>query len=209
MKNERTKNILLAVLLVAVVTLTIAYAALTATLTINSQAVVGGQSTNWKIKFVKKTGAASGDPICVAKSGTTAAVTTDATLTDTLISGLVATFKAPGDEVTCEFAVTNAGQIPAKLSTFTLGNTNLTYTGSGDNKSADETLVSGKIQYSVVWGTGDTSAGSQPATNDALAVGATRPLKLTMTYPANETSMPTNDVSVTGFSSVFNYIQAN
>lgn len=205
MKNERTKNILLAVLLVAVVTLTIAYAALTATLTINSQAVVGGQDTNWKVKFIKSgTGA-----ICKAKSGSTAAVTTDATLTDTLISGLVATFKAPGDEVVCEFQVTNAGQIPAKLSSFVLGNTNLTYTGSGDDKTADETLVNGKIQYSVVWGTGDTSAGTQPAANDALAVGTTRPVKLTMTYPSTETSMPKNDVTVTGFSTVFNYVQAN
>ena len=205
MKNERTKNILLAVLLVAVVTLTIAYAALTATLTINSQAVVGGQDTNWKVKFVKRS--ASQSAICTATG--TAAVTHDATLTDTLISGLVATFKAPGDSVTCTFSVTNEGQIPAKLSSFVLGNTSLTYTGSGDDKTADETLVTGKIQYSVTYD-GDTDyASAQPATDNTLPVGTTRPVKLTMTYPSTETSMPKNDVTVKGFSSVFNYVQAN
>lgn len=204
MNNDRRKNILLAVLLVAIITLTIAYAVLSTNLYINSQAVVGGQSTNWKVKFVKTTG---NNPICTAKSGTTAVVTTDASLTDTLISGLVATFKAPGDEVTCEFAVTNAGQIPAKLSSFVLNNGTLNYSGTGATASSDVTLVTGKITYSITYNGDATYSSGVPATDDTLPVGTTRPLKLTMTYPSTETSMPENDVSITGFQSVFNYVQ--
>ena len=50
-KNTRTKNILLVVLLVAVLTLSISYATLSQYLYINSQATIAGRSSSWDVKF--------------------------------------------------------------------------------------------------------------------------------------------------------------
>lgn len=44
-KNEKSKNVMLIVLLVSVVSLTIAYATLTQYLFINSQAIISSQSS--------------------------------------------------------------------------------------------------------------------------------------------------------------------
>lgn len=197
MKNEKTKNILLGVLLVAVLTLTVAYASLSANLYVRSTGKVEGASTNWKVEFTEVSCTASGY----------AAVTHTLDLNATELSGLIATFKAPGDSVECTFNVENKGQIAAKLQAFTAQGGTLTYTGTGTTKTADEQLVNGKIVYSLVYGSTDAKAGQAPAANDALAVGQSRPLKLTMTYPSTETSMPQNDVTVSGFESTFLYVQ--
>ena len=113
MKNEKSKNILLAVLLVAIVTLTIAYAALSATLTINATAVVKGNANNWKVEFVKT-------PATTCVASNYASVETQPTISATAFTGLVAHFKAPGDKVTCTWNVENNGQIDAYLKTFTI-----------------------------------------------------------------------------------------
>lgn len=196
-KNTRTKNILLVVLLIAVLTLSISYAALSQYLYINSSATVGGKSTGWNVAFTDVTCAPTGY----------AAVTTDFTSTATTLSGLVATLKAPGDSVVCHIDVTNGGSIDAKLSTFTLQDGTLTYTGSGAAKTADEALINGKLVYTIVYDDEDDDAGEVPAADDTLAVGDTRYLKLTIAYPDTETELPENDVTVSGMKTTFLYVQ--
>lgn len=206
-KNTRTKNILLIVLLVAVLTLSIAYAGLSQYLYINSQTVVGGSSTNWDIKFTAAN----------CSGGGYATVTNQFSGTNTtVLQGMTGTVRAPGDSINCDITVQNAGQIDATLSTFTLQDGTLTYTGSGESKTTDEGLVNGKLAYSLTYDSSDTMApsgipdGTNTGTatvNDDLPHGQSRNLKLTITYPLSETSMPTNDVAVTGFKTTFLYVQ--
>ena len=215
-KNTRSKNILLAVLLIAILTLSTAYAALSQYLYINSQAVIGGAS-GWKVEFtyahcVKTTLA----------NGTNNAVVThdfnDASAGVASLTGLNAKFQAPGDSITCDITISNNGTIPAKLSTFSLqdANTQITYTpaASGTAGTNDVTLVTGKLVYSIVYGTitgqGNTAtgtAGSAPAANDTLPVGADQPLVLTISYPSTETEMPSDDVTIGNLKTTFLYVQ--
>jgi len=205
MKNERTKNILLAVLLVAVVTLTIAYAVLSATLTINTTAIVQGGSNNWKVEFVKTaTEADAAHMTCVASGN--AEVTTQPTINSTSFTGLVATFKAPGDSVVCKWNVENNGSIDAYLKTFTAPGT-LSYEGTGTSKTSDEAAVNGKIQYSLTYDPSGVITGETSSTGDALNHSQDRGLILTITYDANATTLPVNDVTVTGINYTFLYEQ--
>lgn len=213
-KNTRTKNILLVVLLVAVLTLSISYAALSQYLYINSTAVIGSQSTNWNVAFT----AVSCAPTNYAEI-TTPFNSPSAASPATTLSGLVATLKAPGDSVVCDITIKNQGTIDAVLSTFTLNAGTVSYVGTaGDSKTADETLTNNKLIYSIVYAQGDTSAGlvpgaqgaddtlPHPVANDPTVISE-RHVTLTIGYPANETSMPENDVTVSGLSTTFLYIQ--
>ena len=203
-KNSQFKNITLGVLLVAVVTLSIAYAALSRTLTINGQATVKAGS-NWKVEFVKTATDADAAHMTCIPSGY-AAVTTQPTIAATSFSGLAATFKAPGDKVTCEWDVENKGTINAYLKTFTKPTT-YSYAGSGTNKTADENAVKGKINYTLKYKDNNTA----PAANDALpkptTSGYKRTLVLVIEYDSSATTLPTNDVAVTGFTTTFLYEQ--
>lgn len=112
MSNEKTKNIVLAVLVVGIIGITVAYALLTQRLVIeNNSATIS--KANWDIHFESST------PVtAVATSlGDTQTATVDSqpTLTATTISGLQATFKKPGDNVAYKFNVVNNGDINAKL----------------------------------------------------------------------------------------------
>ena len=206
MKNEKSKNILLAVLLVAVVTLTIAYALLSTTLTINAQATVKG--ANWDVHFQNKSGVS---PVCTASSrdgaaSTTASVTQPPTIDSTSFTGLEVEFRLPGDKVVCTWQVTNAGSIDAKLATFTKPST-YTYTGQASDsavKTADEGKVSGHINYTLTIDGNAPVAGTDvlPATS-----GNTKDVVLTIEFDPNATQLPTNDVIVTGFDTTLVYEQ--
>lgn len=195
-KNEKTKNVLLLVLLVFLISLSIAYATLTQYLYINSGATVAGQSSGWRVEFTAVTCRATGR----------ASITQDFSMSSTNLSGLATRFAAPGDSVICDIKVTNNGVINAKLTSFHIQDGVLTYTGSGSNKTNDEALVNGKIQHSIVYGTGDAREGLAPAVDDTLPAGTTRDLVLTVTYPISAT-LPDNDVVVSGLSTTFLYTQ--
>ena len=195
-KNEKSRNIMLIVLFVSVISLTIAYATLTQYLYINSQAVVSGASSSWDVRFTQASCHTTGSAV----------ITHDFDMDATNLAGLIARLNAPGDSVVCNIKVTNNSVVNAKLSTYTMQDGVLSYTGSGTNKTTDETLVSNNLQYSIVYGTGDAREGLAPATNDTLPSGVTRDLVLTIKYPSNAT-LPDLDVAVSGFSTTFLYVQ--
>ncbi len=196
-KSDKSKNVMLIILMASVIALSIAYATLTQYLYINSQTIITGQSTGWKVEFTAVTCRTTG----------TASIAQDFTMSATNLYGLRSRFDTPGDSVICDIKVSNNGAINAKLSTFTLQDGTLTYTGSGANKTADEQLVTGKLQYSIVYGTSDVNAGITPQPNDTLLSGETRDLVLTITYPSTETTLPDNDVTISGLKTTFLYIQ--
>lgn len=195
-KNEKKKSALLVILMITLISLSIAYATLTQYLYINSQAVVTGTDAGWRVEFTAATCHATGN----------AFITHDFTIASTNLSGLAYTLNVPGDSIVCNITVANNGYIPAKLSSFLLQDGQLTYTGTGESKIADEATVNGKIEYNIVYATGDVQAGDPPATNDTLPVGVSRNLVLTATYPSNAT-LPERDVTVSGFKTTFLYIQ--
>ncbi len=196
-KNEKSKNMLLIVLFISLITLSIAYATLTQYLYINSEVTIAGQgSGGWDIRFTAVTCHANGN----------ASITHDFSMSATNLSGLEYRLVAPGDSVVCNISVTNNGSIDAKLSSFAIQDGSLTYTGTGSSRLSDELLVSGKVQHSIVYATGDSQEGLVPAINDYLPSGVTRNLVLTIQYPSNA-NLPENDVTVSGLKTTFLYVQ--
>ena len=225
-KNTRTKNILLVVLLVAVLTLSISYAILTQQLTISSSATVSGGG--WDVKFTSAVcapgdGYVTSQDITQFNSGTVSPSTPVASLT-----GMGVVFHAPGDSVECEITVSNLGDIPATIDSFVLGDTNLSVVASATDptdNAADVTLMTGVLDYSIVYATGDRYAGEVPGDTSMTLVSPdtdydeahlipakqSRDFLLTISYPLDPTnpqSLPTDDVTVSGFNTVFTYKQA-
>lgn len=217
-KNTRTKNILLVVLLIAVLTLSISYAALQQTLTINSSAVIGGLSSNWNVKFTAASCHGTGN-------GT---VQTQFTTTETTaLTGLVAKLKAPGDSVVCDITISNLGTLNADLSSFTLQQGNLTITDSEGHTSgsADVTAANGLVTTTLVYASDDAITAARGLAPKSAGAGndiiqwnnpnaqttpvTERKITLTFTLDPNATAstMPTNDVTISGYNVVFLYQQ--
>ena len=113
----KTKNVLLAVLVVGLVSMTVAYAAFSTSLTISSSAKVN--NTKWEVKIDNFANAGAQANL---NGGTSEAVVTmPGTTSGTTISGLEVKFMKPGDVVKFTFNLKNTGDIAAKLNGFTLG----------------------------------------------------------------------------------------
>lgn len=196
-KNGKTKNIVLAVLLVAVLTLSIAYATLSAQLNISAQATV--KNGQWNVQFQQKTG----DPtpaICTATSGgsaTTASIVSghEGTLTSTEFSGLQVEFKVPGDKVVCTWDVANNGTIDAKLATYNAPTVTLSGT--------DASTLNGKVLTTLKVANATPQVGDElPATS-----GNVKTVELTIQLDPNLETLPSSDVTATVGSSTFTYQQ--
>ena len=182
MKSDRTfKVVAVIALLVAVIGLTVGYAAYTETLTINGSAKV--VPATWDVKF-KNLGATqlTGD-----------ATSIDPTLTDTTISGFVATLTVPGDSVKYKFDVANDGTIDAKLTTFTMGT--LSCAPSSDSTATQEeaNAVCAELTYTLQYGSPLTT----PAVNDTLAKETSKAAELTLTWASTGVAQPSGNIDVT------------
>ncbi len=205
--KERTKNILIAVLIVGLVSMTVAYAALTQVLNINASAKVLGKSTTWNVHFENLSDVDAHGYATVASPLSLKGTTT--------LEGLVANLSAPGDYVAYKFDIVNSGTINAKVSSVTLPNltSGVTYTGSATDsakKTADENLVKSNIQYELGYctATSDTTY-TEITANDTLNSGAAnkRTACLRISYKSSATDVPSSDVTVAGLDAHIDYVQ--
>ena len=204
--DNKVKNIILAVLVIGLVGMTIAYAALTQTLYIRDNQVT--ITTDWNVHFAENESLTYAVPSSTGASATaTATVEQQPTLTDTVISGLRATFRKPGDKVTYQFDIVNEGGIDAKLSTATYSTPTCTSTDQSVSAATLATFCQ-KINYSIVY----TGTSTAPAANDDLL--ATSPNNIrhcTMTVeldPNTEiTDIPNGDITVSNIEATFLYVQ--
>ena len=193
----KTRNILLGVLVVGLITMTVAYASLSQRLNINGSAAVNGAS-NWNVKFTEVT---TGK---ITKTGY-AAVDTTATLVQTGATQVLTpqvTFKAPGDSVTFKFNVTNDGSINAKLSSFTtitIGNVTSSSSSDTSNLSTFKNQISASLTY---------ADGTAIAVNDTLNAGQTKSLKLVLTFSSSATTLPVGTLTIPLVQSTMVYSQA-
>ena len=172
--SEKSKNILLGVLIVGLVSMTVAYAALSTTLTINGTAKV--EETKWDIHFAN---------VAVDTTNTTIP-STDYSLgtldndasktTGTLISGLTATLKKPTDKLVVTFNIVNAGTIDAKNTSFVKHITR----DSGTAKTTDTNDV---VTYTIDCATG--AKGTSDVLNKAGGDNDTAACTLTVQYDNN------------------------
>lgn len=197
MEKERgAKVIAIVALLIAVVGLTVGYAAYSSTLTINGTANVDPAS--WKVNFGYKTG----DSLTGTKTGH-ATETTAPTLADTTISGFDVTLKAPGDSVTYNFLIKNSGTLNARLANFTMGTLTCAPNASGSISQEDATKLCGELKYTLTYADDSTiTTGTPLNSNDS------KELKLKLEWPSASTLSVSDDVKVTIGETTFVYEQA-
>lgn len=199
--GEKTKNALIALLIVGLVSMSIAYAALSQQLTINSGAKVLNKSALWNVHFgTPVAGTPVGEATVASGKGLVKA-------NDTTLSGLEVTLKAPGDSMSYTFDVTNSGTINAKIGTNGVSIPDISSITVSGASNDDLTLIRNNLEFKLVYSAGDAKAGQAPADGDTLASGQTRNLTLTISYKSSATALPSDDITVSNLSAHIDYVQ--
>lgn len=142
-KSRKTKKIVLVVLLLIVIGLSIGFAAFTSQLTIKSNASVTGDSTTFKVVFSSSQSSVESGTVVTGGKAEGGAIS------GTTLSGLEATFTAPGQTATWEVYAYNAGQFDAFLKNVTVGSITGT-AGVGTTQSyVDEAIKGISIKVNV------------------------------------------------------------
>ena len=197
-KTRKIKIISLCALLVAVLGLTVAFASLSQTLTINGSAAVDAAS--WDIHFEKTSGKET------EVKG--AARFTEPTLNGTTIENFSATLTKPGDSVTYYFDIVNNGTVDAVVSSYDfplairecLKNNNA-YSYCMNFDSNDDGVVDGSdyAMYLTMFTSGlryaDTDNGIRA--KDVIKAGETKHMKLFFEYKDTATELPKNNLTLT------------
>ena len=192
-KQRKVKTLSIVALIVAVLGLTVAFASLSQTLTINGTAKV--ETATWDIKFANLSAA--------TKTGA-AEVTTEPTLQDdsTALKTFAIKLTKPGDSVTYTFDVKNSGTIDAIITGIVPETIKPVCTGvSATNAEADAKIICDGLTYSLTY----TDDGKAVAKNDTLAAGETKNLTLKLAFESD--SLPTDDVNISGLDIALTYGQ--
>lgn len=186
MKNKKNqKKVAVTLLVVALLSLSVAFAALSTTLRINGSAIV--DPDKWDVHFAN---------LGEAKITGIATITSGATLTDdTSITGFDVVLRAPGDSVTYTFDVVNGGGVDAKITDVIKATPICTGTATDDTKKTeDATLVSNNLVYTLIY----TDTKAEVGINDTLNAKETKNLTLKVAYSEDATTLPSSDVEISG-----------
>ena len=197
-KTRKIKIISLCALLVAVLGLTVAFASLSQTLTINGSAAVNAAS--WDIHFEKSSG---------KETETEGAATfTEPTLSGTTIENFSATLTKPGDSVTYYFDIVNKGTIDAVVSSYDFPlairecvNNNNAYSYCMNFDFNSDNYINGAdfMTYQTMFTSGlryaDTDKGI--GAKDVIKAGETKHMKLFFEYKDTATELPKNNLTLT------------
>ena len=197
-KTRKIKIISLCALLVAVLGLTVAFAALSQTLTIKGSAAVNAAS--WDIHFENTSGKET------EVKG--AATFTEPTLSGTTIENFSATLTKPGDSVIYYFDIVNKGTVDAVVSSYNFPNAfkdcmaninkysycmNFDFNSDGNINALDNltyiTLFNNRLAYA------DTDESVRQG--DTLNAGETKHMKLVIEYNDTATELPENNLTLT------------
>ena len=194
MANERKRlYVIMCALAVAVVALSIAYAALSATLNIGVSSVQQTPQT-WNVAFEAGTvtGTAAGTSAVGRSCGTATVNATTASIAATELS-------KPGDKCTYALTIKNTGSINATLASITP--TQPTGTGVSCGTASGAQMVCGNITYTLA---SNTSGSLLPTGGTLAASTGTLPVYLIAEY-TGETLAGTEIVqSNAGFTLVYN-----
>ena len=179
--SEKSKNILLGVLIVGLVSMTVAYAALSTSLQINGTANVA--ATTWDIHFANvqvdknnTTGASENSNGVITTMGTLDNAIDNSRATGTAFSGLLVELAKPGDKATITFDIVNAGTIDAKNTVFQKH-----IAKDGGTASASDT--NDVVTYTITCGTG--ANGSDSVLTKSTGNNATAHCTLVVQYDNN------------------------
>ena len=197
-KTRKIKIISLCALLVAVLGLTVAFAALSQTLTIKGSAAVNAAS--WDIHFEKTSGKET------EVKG--AATFTEPTLSGTTIENFSATLTKPGDSVIYYFDIVNNGTVDAQIESYNFPRAfndcftninkysycmNFDFNSDGNLNALDKSVYFDLFNYQLVYADTDKSV----TQGDTINAGETKHMKLVIEYKDTATELPENNITLT------------
>ncbi len=177
-RSRRFKIISIFILILAVIGLSIAYAAMSEVLSITGTAKMN--SADWNIKFNNLTVTKTGDATFILPK-----------LSDTSLLDYEVNLTKPGDGVTFNFDVTNNGNMDARIGTLTIEKPECV--GTGSNSVNDAKTVCNNITYKL-----KNLDGEDVKVGDFLEKKTTKTLQLSLIYDSDADSLPSDDVTVKG-----------
>ena len=178
MRNSNgTKLLVVGALIVSVIALSIGFAAFTTSLNISSSAEVSPSSSNFNVSLSTTSNSATTGSVAATGTGATGA---NATLTATRISGLKATFTAPGQSVKYSFYAYNGGSFLAYLNSVVIGSKTCTAV-EGTNQSYVDSACNG-ISISVKANEATFSSSNTNIADHTVAKNASEPIEVTISY---------------------------
>ena len=203
--RQRGKKIgatLIAILIISIVTLTVAYAALSETLSIQGSAKVN--ASNWNIKLENSTSQTN------SKTGT-------ATYTTPVVNGTTISYSVgltkPSDSVTLYFDVLNSGDVTGEITSIISSTPTCT---SATGNTADADLVCNNLEISLVYSDGSAvSIGDVINTegyrclNGSTSSKTKAYIKLVVKLKDSMTSVPTSEVTISNLKHDIIYSQTN
>lgn len=183
MGNKKSKKgLVILLLLLAVVLMTIGFAAYEQTLRING--TVGIQASSWNVLYNNTAGSGNGITTTSGSETATATINTN----DTNFSFDV-TLAEPGDFYEATIYPHNYGTLTAYLDSITMNAT-----------CSDDSNFTNYFTYTLTYNGGTSyTASATGITGQGLAKNAQVPVKIRVEYkqPANANQLPANDVTVT------------
>ena len=176
--SNRTKNILIGVLIIGIIAMTVAYAALSQTLNINGSAEVQGRSDSWNIHFTHIEN--SVNEVLEYEYAVTNSDSISLTETNTVATMPTVTLKAPGDYVEFKFDVINEGDITGYINTINNISLGTPSYGAGEDlttaeKQAFEAAIVATLTY-------DDQNKTALAVNNSIAKNERKHLILTIRF---------------------------
>ena len=203
--TEKTKNVLLGVLIVGLVSMTVAYAALTQTLNINGSATVQNLSQSWRVRFnTADSNEIAKEQYALVENNLTSlsGVITD---DSTIITLPRVTLKAPGDKVTFRWVVENTGDINAIVTGVNaISKGNATY--DKDETLTPEQRTAFEKDIKVTFTYDDNTAIAQ---GDKLANHDSKVVKAVVEFVKTDATqtLPSKDVTFDGITAAITYGQ--
>ncbi|MCI8394066.1 MAG: hypothetical protein HFH86_01115 [Bacilli bacterium] len=192
-KERKTKFLAILAICIAVVGLTVGFAAFSSALTINGTSTI--KSSSWQVRFENLS--------AVTKTGTATEVSAPTVNTnDTNIGDYDVTLTTPGDSISYTFDVANNGTFDAEVTTITIPTP--TCTGNGANAEIDAKNVCDNLNYTLTY-----EDGTAITATDAILAGQRKRLKLTLTYSNTVTAekLASDDVAISNLGITILYSQ--
>lgn len=216
-KERRIKVLSLAALIVALLGLTVAFAALSQTLTINGNASV--DAATWDIHFETPYGS----------DGTTdgaATINKTPTFNGTSITDIDVSITKPGDLAYWVFNIVNNGTINAKISSIEISELctidspveSCDWNNDGTVTQEDVDKVNNNISFALFYSKYNDSDPVEIKVNDTLNVGEHVEVELLIMYDKFDvinqtiepsTELPKRDLTFSNLSVTINYVQAD
>lgn len=190
MERQRTgKVIAIVALVIAILGLSVGYAAFTTTLNIdNAKGTV--ESSTWRVEFASLNDADLQElsiSNAFHKKGT-ASMTGVPSIGTLTVSNIHLAVAAPGDEAYYFFKIVNHGTYNARSEGITVANT-------GTLSSADQTWVNANASFKVEYKNGSSWQEITSSSNLSLAKGATLYVRVSLKFNGSATSVPATAIT--------------